>query len=187
MEPTDEELIAACRNGSQDAWETLVRRYRRLIFAIPRRAGFDEDVASDVFQQVFAILVKNIDRIQQPSQIHAWLVTTARRETIRLIRLNKERQLRNAYGDEETLDLAASIPDKSPLADEVLLGLETQNRVRIAVESLDERCRRLLEMLFYRNSPPAYADIAAELGISEGSIGPTRARCLQKAMTRLGN
>lgn len=185
MELTDEELIAACRAGDNAAWENLVRRYRRLIYAIPRRAGFDEDVSGDVFQQVFARLVENLDRIKQPSQIQAWLVTTARRETIRLIRERKTRQLKTAETDDESFDEAANLPDKTPLPDEVLLQIETQNRVRIAVESLDEKCRQLLEMLFYRQTPPPYAEIAAALSISEGSIGPTRARCLQKAMSKL--
>lgn len=185
MELTDEELIAGCRAGDDAAWENLVRRYRRLIYAIPRRAGFDEELAGDIFQQVFTLLVENLDRINQPSQIQAWLVTTARRETIRHIKMQKVRQLKTAENDDETLDEAANLPDNTPLPDEMLLKIETQNRVRIVVESLGEKCRKLLEMLFYRESPPPYSEIAEVLDISEGSIGPTRARCLKKAMEKL--
>jgi len=62
----------------------------------------------------------------------------------------------------------------------VLLRLEQQHQVRTAMCALDERCRKLLTLLFYQPEPPTYADIAALLGTTEGSIGPTRARCLQK-------
>jgi DNA-directed RNA polymerase specialized sigma24 family protein len=63
-----------------------------------------------------------------------------------------------------------------------LLILEEQHRIRTAVSMLDERCSTLLQMLFYRPEPPSYAEIAAFLGIPEGSIGPTRARCLAKLL-----
>lgn len=72
------------------------------------------------------------------------------------------------------------IPDTALLPDEVIERLERQHAVRRAMEALDERCRILLTLLFYRADPPPYSDIAARLGIPEGSIGPTRARCLEK-------
>ncbi|MEK7724722.1 MAG: sigma-70 family RNA polymerase sigma factor [Acidobacteriota bacterium] len=186
MELTDEQLIAECRQNNQQAWEELVRRYRRLIYAIPRRAGFDEDISADVFQQVFALLIQNIDRIKQPSQIQAWLVTTARRETIRLIN-NRKNSQKMVDSDDENEEFLAQIPDKNLLADEVLLKLEAQNQVRNAIESIDEKCRKLIEMLFYRQNPPPYSEIAENLGISEGSIGPTRARCLEKVLKKINH
>jgi RNA polymerase sigma factor (sigma-70 family) len=88
--------------------------------------------------------------------------------------------------DEEPY-LATSIRDQAPLPDEQLLILEEQHRIRTALSSLDERCKTLLEMLFYPAEPPSYADIAALLGIPEGSIGPTRARCLAKLLRMLNN
>ncbi len=50
---------------------------------------------------------------------------------------------------------------------------------------MDERCRKLLTMLFYQPEQPSYTDIAAALGTPEGSIGPTRARCLKKLLDGL--
>jgi RNA polymerase sigma factor (sigma-70 family) len=173
MEPSDEALVQACRSGDQAAWEMLVGRYQRLIYSIPRRAGMDEDMAADVFQRVFATLVQKLDQIEHPERIGAWLTTTTRREVWRISR--RERTV--ASDDEE---LAADLPDDTPAPDELLVRLEEQHKVRVAVAALDERCRRLLTLLFYRPEPPPYAEIADALGTSEGSIGPTRARCLQK-------
>jgi DNA-directed RNA polymerase specialized sigma24 family protein len=41
-------------------------------------------------------------------------------------------------------------------------------------------------MLYYQAEAPPYSDIATALGMPEGSIGPTRARCLKKLMKLLG-
>src|SRR5690348_1021902 len=65
-EASDEALVGACRRGSAMAWETLVTRYQRLIYAIPRRAGLDEDQAAEVLQRVFTILIEKLNDIDQP-------------------------------------------------------------------------------------------------------------------------
>lgn len=183
-EQSDETLLLACRRGEESAWEALVARYQRLIYAIPRRAGLDEDLASEVFQDVFATLLQNIDSIEQPSRLHAWLVTTARRKTWRLIR--RERASRPfAEGDDQAADEMYSVPDEAALPDEALEQLEQQHLVRAALGDLDERCQKLLTILFYRAEPLPYSEIAARLGTTEGSIGPTRARCLQKLLKAL--
>jgi RNA polymerase sigma factor (sigma-70 family) len=188
MEQSDEELLLACRKGDEAAWETLVERFQRLIYAIPRRAGLNEDLAAEVFQEVWTTLLEKLDDINQPDRLQAWLVTTARRKTWRLI--SRENAMAKSYrvgdGDDETEDAElAGLPDHAPLADEVLLQLEEQHRVRLALDSLDERCRTLLNLLFYTSEPPPYAEIAAATGTTEGSIGPTRARCLQKLLRAL--
>jgi len=63
MEPTDKQLLLACRRGEEAAWEALVRRYQRLIYAIPQRAGLDADAAAEVFQEVFITLLQKVDHI----------------------------------------------------------------------------------------------------------------------------
>src|SRR5918998_6136572 len=101
MQRTDEQLLLDCRRGDETAWEALVHRYQRLIYAIPRRAGLDEDLAAEVFQEVFATLLQSVERIEQPSRLHAWLVTTARRKTWRLISREAGTQSLSPGDDEE--------------------------------------------------------------------------------------
>ena len=184
MQPTDRELLIACREGDESAWEVLVDRYQRLIYAIPRRAGLNEDQASEVFQEVFATLLQKLNDITEPDRLHAWLVTTARRKTWRL--MSKERLLRpSTAGDEEREEELSAVVDNAPLPDETLMRLEEQHRIRTALLALDERCQKLLTLLYYRLDPPSYAEIAEAFGTSEGSIGPTRARCLKKMLQLL--
>jgi RNA polymerase sigma factor (sigma-70 family) len=174
----DAELLARCRAGSASAWEVLVRRYQRLIYTVVRRAGMDEHTAADVFQAVFERLNAHLERIDQPERLQAWLVTTARRETLRL--LEHERRMARRADDDDTDDPIAVLADESPLPDELLTRLQDEHRVRRALQRLDARSRDLLALLFQQDEPLAYADIAARLGISEGSIGPTRMRALAK-------
>jgi RNA polymerase sigma factor (sigma-70 family) len=185
MRHTDKELLLACRNGDESSWEALVDRYQRLIYTIPRRAGLNQDQASEVFQDVFVTLLEKLDDINDPDRLHAWLVTATRRKTWRFV--TKERSFKgvNSDGEDDDDDSLAVIVDNNPLPDEVLLRLEEQHRVRTAVAELDERCQTLLTMLYYQTEPPSYAEIADTFGTSEGSIGPTRARCLKKLLRLL--
>ncbi|HSE20138.1 MAG TPA: sigma-70 family RNA polymerase sigma factor [Pyrinomonadaceae bacterium] len=186
MQSDDAQLLKACRQGDESAWESLIKRYQKLIYAIPRRAGLNDDEAADVFQEVFATLFTKLDSIEEPNRLHAWLVTTARRKTWRVICKAKNfEQFSGEDEDEERPDELSNIPDQAVLPDQALIELEEQHEIRTAVAALDDRCRKLIEFLFYRSTPPTYAEIAQELGVPEGSIGPTRARCLSKVLRLL--
>lgn len=178
-ERTDGTLLAACRRGDATAWESLVYRYQRLIYAIPRRAGLDDDQCADVFQRTFALLVEHLGRIDQPDRVRAWLVTTARREAQRA-RQKAARLLPLPGAEEDEAGGGDALPDDAPLPDAAILDLEEQHLVRAALAQIDERCRQLLTLLFYRAEPATYDEIAGVVGMPAGSIGPTRARCLQK-------
>jgi RNA polymerase sigma factor (sigma-70 family) len=182
-EPDDATLVARCRAGDRQAWAALVRRYQRLVYTVPRRAGLSDADAADVFQTSFARLVEHLHRIDDPGRVRAWLVTTARRECLRL--LEQRRRVVDlagpADGDGEADDdPLARLPDPAPLPDAQLQALQEQDRVRRALQCLDARSRAFVELLFLHDPPLPYSEIAARLGIAEGSIGPTRARCLDK-------
>lgn len=175
---SDAELLTACRNGDEGAWETLVQRFQRLIYAIPRRSGLDDTAAAEIFQRTFVRLFENLGRIKQPDRLAAWLVTTAKRETWRMSQA--ERATIPIPGVDEEGAEQSELPDNSPLPGEILLELEQQHVVRTALAALDKRCQTLLRLLYFSAEIPGYAEIAASLDIKEGSIGPTRARCLEK-------
>jgi RNA polymerase sigma factor (sigma-70 family) len=183
-ELSDQDLVQRCRDGHQAAWSTLVRRFQRLVYTVPRRAGLSEAQAADVFQVTYSRLFENIARIDDGSRVRAWLVTTARRETLRLLqegaRIVDLAGPPGADGDDGDDDPFARIADTAALPDEVLDELQQQHRVREALDRLDPRSRQLLELLFLQEEPLPYGEIAGRLGIAEGSIGPTRARALDK-------
>jgi RNA polymerase sigma factor (sigma-70 family) len=183
MEPSDEALILACRQGDASAWETLSARYRGLIYNVGRRVGLDKEQAADVCQNVFVILAQKLDRINQPAQIGAWLMTTTRHEAWKLRQRERASGMNVSY-DEDEID---ALTEDALLPDELMLRLEEQHKVRTGLAALDVRCRTLLTLLFYRHDPTPYAEVAAALGIPEGSIGPLRGRCLRKLGRILGD
>jgi RNA polymerase sigma factor (sigma-70 family) len=178
-----------CRRGHQAAWSTLVRRYQRLIYTVPRRAGLSDEHAADVFQACFEKLYRQLERLDDGARVRAWLVTTARRETLDLLeRARRIVDLAPAAGDEADADGSDPLDrfaHPGPLPDELLSDLQQQDRLRRALDRLEPRTRQFLELLFLQDEPLPYSEVAARLGIAEGSIGPTRARALDKLRTAL--
>lgn len=178
LEKSDADLIKACRRGDESAWDSLVDRYQRLIFTIPRRAGLSEEQASDVFQEVFLTLFEKIDEIEQPEKIRSWLVTTAKFKTWSIVRSEKE--IYSSETEEEIEFKVSNMPDDAPLAEDVLIQIEEQHLIRTALKELEERCQTILSMLYLSESPASYAEVALEVGVGETSVSPLRTRCLKK-------
>ena len=177
----DAALVARCRRGEGAAWEALVKRYQRLVYAIVLRVGFDEHAAADVFQTVFARLVAHLPRIAEPQRLQAWIVTTAKREA--LLALRRGRRTVSMARADDAGDEAADwdIADDSPLPEEALAELQQLDQLRHALDRMEVRCRELLLMLFRDDSEKLpYEEVAQRLRMSVGSIGPTRSRCLAK-------
>lgn len=172
----DATLVAQCAQGNPIAWRVLVERYHRLIYTIPYRMGLDPADADDVFQITFSRLAENIERLQAPERVRAWLVTTARRVALNLA-------TRTRHHEDETA--LATVADPAPLPPDELHRLEEAQLVRIALARLGDRCRALLEQLYYPDEGEekrTYDEVAETLGVPIGSIGPTRLRCLKKLL-----
>jgi RNA polymerase sigma factor (sigma-70 family) len=174
----DARLVKRCRAGDQAAWDELVDRYQRLIYAIPRRAGLGEEQAADVFQEVFVTLLEKIDQIEQPDRIRSWIVTTAKFKTWGMIRGSKG--FYSPESEEEMEAEMAAVRDASPLADDMLIELEEQHLIREALKKIEERCQTILSMIYLTDPSSSYAEVAAAIGVGETSISPLRSRCLKK-------
>jgi RNA polymerase sigma factor (sigma-70 family) len=172
----DTELIEACLKGEGQAWETLLVRYQRLIYSIPLRYGLPEHDANDVFQNVSLLLWENLEGVRDRERLGAWLVITTRRECWRMF----QRQ-RRGVGALNTVELDENLPGGIRSEDQ-FLELEKQSQVRAAIGTLELPCRDLLTLLFYTEPRPAYSEISQSMALPEGSIGPTRSRCLEKMM-----
>ena len=169
---TDHDLIRACRAGNARAWERLLDKYERLVFSISLNYGLTTDDAADVTQITFTILLQNLNTLPDEIHLSSWLATVARRHTWRLLARNR----REAVNPGE--DLAGN---------EALVGIvDNRERGELAewlyqgLSLLDERCRQLLLALYFDAEQPSYAQIADRLKMPIGSIGPTRARCLEQ-------
>ena len=130
-----------------------------------------------MFQAVFLALVRHIDALTQEETLIPWLVTTAKRESWKLGR-SAARAARKTVPIED-----ASLASESE--ESGLEALERQVGVRAGLDRIDARCRRLLELIFYRDPPLSYKEIATATKLPVPSIGPTRMRCLEKLAREL--
>ena len=165
------ELLRRASAGDQAAWNTIVDRFSSLVWATARAHRLSQGDAADVAQTTWLRLVEHLDRIREPERLGAWLATTARHESLRIIR----RSAREEPSDEADLFEA---PDSLTL-DRHLLDEERHGILWRAFAALSERCKRLLRLLM-ADEEPSYEEVGAALGMPVGSIGPTRIRCLEK-------
>jgi RNA polymerase sigma factor (sigma-70 family) len=172
----DPELIALCLSGSAEAWETLILRYRRLIYSIPVRFNFIPADASDVFQAVCLKLIEHLHELKDETKVSAWLITTTTRQCIHV----RSQRLRET-SDEDFDEPAASDVN----VEDIQIQSQEQQNLRDAVAKLPDRCQRLLELLYFETASPSYEEIGKIMNMPVASIGPTRARCLEKLRTVL--
>jgi RNA polymerase sigma factor (sigma-70 family) len=186
-QPQDEvaTLVRASSAGDALAWEALVARFSGLVWSVIRGYHLSRADSADVFQTTWLRLVEHIDRLQAPDQVGAWLATTARRECLRVARAHG----RSVPVDDTTLVFLGRSDDRSPEqavleAEQARLDAARAERLWQALADLSPQCSRLLRVLM-ASPPPSYTEVAAALGMPVGSIGPTRARCLQRLRQKL--
>jgi len=172
-DPTVARLVSAANAGDTAAWNAIVDRFAGLVWAIARRHRLSAADAADVSQTTWLRLVEHLERIEHPERIGAWLATTARHESLRVLRL-ADRQI--PAPNEDFIDLTRA---EEPDVDARLLAADRDHELAELVSSLPPRCQELLQVLMTESSPN-YVEIGARVGMPTGSIGPTRQRCLDR-------
>ena len=167
---SDAEIVRACRTGDAEAWNELVERYSRYVYAICAR-GFrlSEEDAEDVFQDVFTRIYTRLDTLRDDSALRPWIAQLTRRRC---------------------LDAVASRGQELPADDEVaaeesadLAEIEEAFAVREALAGLSEACQDILDRFFARDQ--SYRTISTELEIPSGTIASRIARCLGRLRAEL--
>ena len=178
--PTTKELVHRCLRDDSWAWETLVDRFVRLVYAIGVRHGLTPDEVEDVAQEVFLTLAQTLHTIDDPERLPSWLMTTTRRLCWRAVqRRRREHPMEEADLNDSPLTSQTPLIEAMPTMDEIVLIWHRQETLAIGLAHLNARCRELLTLLFLEEAEPSYDAISQISGIPKGSIGPTRIRCLQ--------
>ena len=173
-DPTVVALVTRASGGDQHAWNELVERYAPLVYTICTRYRLSSHDTEDVGQNVWLLLVEQLGKLREPAALPGWLATTTARECLRVVTAaHKSERLGTTSLDDSVLFV-----DDTAIDEEILMA-ERNAALRAGFADLPQRCRQLLSMLI-SDPPRSYADIHAELGIPVGSIGPQRARCLER-------
>jgi RNA polymerase sigma factor (sigma-70 family) len=167
---TDSELVQRCRDGDADAWNELVERFSRYVYAVCTR-GFrlSEADAEDVFQEVFARAYTHLGSLRDDAALRPWIAQLTRRLCIDAVTRGRREQ-----------------PVAEPIADgreRDLDEIEEAFAVREALSALPEPCRDILDRFFTRDQ--SYRTISHELDLPSGTIASRIARCLAKLRDQL--
>jgi RNA polymerase sigma factor (sigma-70 family) len=166
-------LVAAALEGDEAAWEELVDRHTPLVLSVLRRYRLSAADAEDVTQIVLLRLVEHLGDLREPRALPMWLITTTRNECIRLLRTGRAL----VPYDPTTTGAEVAADGTEPV--DAVLRAELSQAVLEGLAELPERHRTLL-LLLSQDPPLSYKVIAERLGMPVGSIGPTRARALDK-------
>jgi RNA polymerase sigma factor (sigma-70 family) len=164
-ELSDAQLVHRCRAGEAEAWNELVERFSRYVYAIAVRGfRFGEHDAEDVFQEVFVRVYDRLGSLRDDAALRPWIAQLTRRVCLdRLAGGSREEPV----GEVVAADVEATIAE-----------LEEAFAVREALSGLSEECREVLDRFFCRDE--SYLAIGEALGIPSGTIASRISRCLTK-------
>lgn len=167
---TDGELVQRCRAGDGEAWNELVERFSRYVYAVATR-GFrlGEEDAEDVFQEVFTRVYTHLHTLRNDAALRPWIAQLTRRLCLDSIARRSREQ-----------------PASEPMSDELSADLDEIDEaftVREALTTLSEPCRDILDRFFARDQ--SYRTISDELDLPPGTIASRIARCLSKLRVEL--
>jgi RNA polymerase sigma factor (sigma-70 family) len=171
-------LLARAAGGDQQAWTVILDTYGGLVAGVARSMRLSEADIADVSQATWLALLEHAGRIREPGRLASWLVTVTRREALRLLR-QSARQV--PVSDHDYLDRLGA---PTGPADGTVLLADQHLRLRRAIQGLPERAQRLVRMLL-THPDASYAELAAYVRIPLGSVGPTRARCIESLRATL--
>jgi RNA polymerase sigma factor (sigma-70 family) len=166
-----ERTMAAAASHSPWAWRALMERFGARVRGVARRHGLGAHDVDDVAQATWMRLYERIGDVREPEAIGGWLETTARRESLRVLRCGSREQLVEG-------EIVGLEPDE-PVNERRLVAAERDAALRSSVEELPGRQREVITMMLSEPSLE-YAEISRSLGIPHGSIGPTRQRGLAR-------
>jgi RNA polymerase sigma factor (sigma-70 family) len=170
IEVTDAQLVGRCRAGEPEAWNELVERFSRYVYAIAVRAfRLSDHDAEDVFQDVFARTYERLDSLREDTAIRPWLAQLTRNACVDRLRSGaREQPSEEATGQD---------------VDVVLERLDEALDVQEALRGISETCREMLDRFFTRDE--SYRTIGDALDLPAGTIASRISRCLGKLRAQL--
>lgn len=155
---TDEQLVGNfLKNREEKALEELVRRYLPLIFGYAKRYTGNEGDASDIAQEVFVKVWKNVKSFDQSKSFRTWIFTIAKRTAIDELRRQKAIQF-SALQEEGFEDL---IVDESPsILDQIFLQQQSKE-LAVALTKLPANYNSVIKL--YTSDGLNFREIAAKL------------------------
>ncbi len=171
-------LLERAAARDEQAWRELVDRNRDIVWGTARAYSADRADAEDVWQVTWLLLAENLHSVRDPEALPGWLVTTARRESLRLVKARR-RELPAGVSSVLT-DLA----DDKDGPESAAMKSAMSARLGQAFGQLSQRCQQMLRVMAVAPET-SYDQIASALGMARGSVGPKKLRCLRTLRQRM--
>jgi len=156
MEQNEQELIARIVDGDEEAYATLIDRYKQGLYRHCFRFTRDENEAEDIAHEAFIQAFVHLDRYNPQFRFSTWLYKIATNLALSHLRKRHTIQL-----DEDELDrIVSNLPGASDLA--------LYRELREAVDALPLNYRTVVSMHYWQGK--SYSEIALSMGTSVGSI-----------------
>ena len=166
-------LVARALERDQRAWRDLVNRLKGVAWKVIYSYDLSEEDRNDAFASTFFRLHERLATVREPEKLPGWVATTARNEANTVSRRRSK------------LVPMAELPLRTVDHGDHGEGLESdelRTALYAAFSSLSPEHQALMRMLS-ADPPIGYDEISRVLNLPHGSIGPTRARCLQRLRT----
>jgi len=180
---SDRDLVLACQRREPAAFEELVKRHQRTVYALLYQLAPDWNDTSDLAQEVFIRLWRNINNLRNPSSFRSWLTQIVtnlfydelRRRPRRLPTVSMDEN----YDSEESEEGATrDIPDTSAQPDEIVLSREISEVIRQAMGRLPEQFRTAIVLREVEGL--SYEEIAILTKTEMGTVKSRIARARSK-------
>jgi len=169
-EVTDARLVERCRAGEAAAWNELVERFSRYVYAIAVRAfRLPKHDAEDVFQDVFARTYERLDSLRDDTAIRPWIAQLTRNACVDRLRSGGREEL-----------IAEPLEGE---ADAAIEKLDEALAVHEGLHALSPGCREILDRFFAQDE--SYRTIGEALDLPAGTVASRISRCLGKLRTEL--
>ena len=183
---SEAELLARCRRGETDAWDTLFDAHYaaagRFIFQLA--PDFSHEDADEICQEVFLSVIKSLDAFNGESQFQTWLFRIA---TNKARDFREKRTAAKRGGGQTTISLQAENPEtglppdppsRAPGPDEFLMNAEQMGLVRDSLEQLSAPCREIVELRYFGDL--SYEELGATLNLNVKTVSSRLSKCLDR-------
>lgn len=174
---SDGELLAACQDGEESAWDELVTRYEQLVYTIIVRYKLELPEEGEIFHSIWLSFLRNLDKLKRSGQVAAWLIATTRRELRK--RQHNDKYRRSNEGD-RTNGKRPPVNQNYQSIEEIVTAYGRYEATHRALGTLDAQSQRLLRMLYSDPIVPSHEAIAAKLNVSRDSVDQLRVGALEK-------
>ena len=165
---SDDELLAAARQGDSAALETLLVRYQPHLYRFGLRMCGNVEDAGDVAQESLISMARSLRDFRGDASVSSWLYTIARRFCIKKRRRSKFAPTREESLDAAETDVAQHLADPRPNPEQTATNQELATALTHAIDALEPSQR---EVLVLRDVEGLSApEVAKILGISVEAV-----------------